>query len=334
MALAISPPAKAKPAIELTTSQKYQRLRERARVEVKMISHSGAAPRWIAARIVQKPNKGGAMCKWGTGLERFFHWNEIRPPQDDFDPAKPIASLGEIAKGALPALRAVPPYLDVEQPRPAAILISREDLLAGEQEPMPAAFVQVQSRDKKLPNRKSNSGAVPTAVGDFLKQQRVQRQISQLEVANLLSKSAKRARGGKTIFNSRVSQLELGKTLPTDDELIAYAETFKLDLDKLIDLRNQPRQPKAAPPSGVRQTNSAELRQIAETKQTPPPAPDVVETPTLSSAPLTSAPPMPEVDFASFTERLCACVPLPLDPEKRRTWFQLAVKLYQLGGQV
>src|SRR3954466_6358937 len=94
------------PYEELNNAQKYQRMRPKMLCEVKLISHSGAEPRWVEARI-KETNKGGAFCKVVDGhLERFFHWTELRPSAKwpDEDTRKPIATLGEIAVGKFPTL--------------------------------------------------------------------------------------------------------------------------------------------------------------------------------------------------------------------------------------
>lgn len=311
-----------------TALEKFQRLRAKARVEVRLIN--GA---WVGARI-DHTNRGGAYCKTDKGLETFFVWNMVRPPPDSFDPAKPIAKLGDIAKQT--TLRAVPPFLDTTPtpqppPRPiqttiapasagrTALLISREDL--GMPKP----------NQKRLPEKRKTELPRTSPIGNLLRGKRLERQISQLDMAKKLTKLTK---GGGAIYNSRVSQIELGKTLPTDEELIAYAEVFDLDLDDLLAARKHGRHAARAP------------------EATPPPAPDVeglngpasavAATPSqqtlvrvVPAAAAASPPPAPSslTDFAAFTDTLCAVSPLPLDRDARREWFQLAIKLFELASK-
>lgn len=128
-----------KAEIELTNQQKYQRLREKMLVEVKLISHAGGDATWNLARI-RETNKGGAFCRLENAhLDRFFHWSEVRPTAQP-DKARPFGTFGEIAKGefpsfappngAKPALPAPAPEarLAALAPRQAPVLVARERL--------------------------------------------------------------------------------------------------------------------------------------------------------------------------------------------------------------
>src|SRR6187399_2309345 len=85
---------------ELTTQQKYSRLRPKAIVEVRLLSHAGADEKWFQAKI-KDTNKEGAYCQiTGGTLTRFWHWREIRPCEATELP-RASATLGEVVQSHL-----------------------------------------------------------------------------------------------------------------------------------------------------------------------------------------------------------------------------------------
>ncbi len=303
-----------------TAQDKYQRLRAKARVEVRMING-----KWVGARI-DHTNRGGAYCKTDNGKETFFVWNQVRPPPDTFDPAKPIATLGSIAKTT--SLRAVPPYLDAEPaaaptptpppPRSAVLLISKEQLAMSDQ---PA----------RIP-----SGRTPNGIGNMFRERRMERNWTQGKLATELSKRTK-----TTVTNKTVSEIELGGCHPNDSELLGFAELFAVDLQKLIDLRE------TSP--ALRARTGTTFERALPAPKAPPPTPRPSPPPesegfneaaaaVSSSATLTSRPepPPPVTDgpaLLRFVETLCTVAPLPIDRDGRQQWFQLAIKLFELVGK-
>ncbi len=348
MAVALSPPTDEP---ELSKEQKYQRLREKSLVEVKILTLGGAEPKWVEARI-RTTNKGGAYCKCVTGLERFFHWNEVRPSKDSFDPAKPIASLGEIARG-LPALRALPPFLDVEPPtskgRPDSVLIPIDKVRMPKPQPQPRTQQPKSTKRKKAPERRKepDPDARVSAVGQMIYAERMRRNLNQIELAGMFLKYSKATKGGKMIFNSRISHIELGKTLPTDDELVGFAEVLKLDLDEMIEKRDQTDLAWAAAKLAAREAKHAarfapppaepEPAPGAEPEPEPPPPPPpreqtLVAVPSRPAA-VVAQPDAPrfQPDLAAFADGICSVSPIPTGLERRKEWFALVMQLYRLG---
>ncbi len=249
-------------SVEWTSGQKYQRLRKRDLVEVRLIATAGVPERWHEARI-DSTNPGGAFAELTSGrMKRFFHWKDVRKAATP-DTNKPIASLGEIAKGQLPTLVAAPPPpqkplpvfaaqvqsappAPAPAPQPPLVIFRREAPSMPDNKnsrtPHPPTIgnkiLTSAGLARALPNRRSNDPrAVGSQVGSLIAETRKSRGITQLGLADR-STAKNRARNGQAVYNSRVSQIELGKTLPTDDELLAIAEALDLSLEKMIDLRD------------------------------------------------------------------------------------------------
>jgi transcriptional regulator with XRE-family HTH domain len=280
--------------IEWTSGQKYQRLRKRDLIEVRLIATAGVPERWHEARI-ESTNPGGAFAELTSGrMKRFFHWKDIRKSEAP-DTNKPIASFAEIAKGQLPALPAEPApqkplpvfAAPAPAPAPAAALPTPPAapqpplvLLRAAREtlPMPAdknsrtphpqtdgqgRVLTVDGRARSLPNRHSNDPrAIGSRVGALIQETRKTRGITQLGLADRSTQKSK-GRQGSAVYNSRVSQIELGKTLPTDDELLAIAEALDLSLDAMIELRDTDQSERAAEANNRRELAERE-REKAE----------------------------------------------------------------------
>ena len=266
---------------ELTNSQKYQRLREKMLVEVKLLSQTSDEPRWVEARI-RNANKGGAFCRLIAGnLEKFFHWNEVRPSPKS-DNGRPMATLGEVAAHAIPSPRPAnppPPALVAAlAPRPAPsppVLISREALrmarpepaqtLTPSQPPTPSAgdialSKNYHSNARQLADQQSQAEPPeldPTRRFAVLPMRKSNSPESNDSECGLMIKGERMRRvmrqtdlalrvgeamGRKdTSYNSRISRIEFGKSHPTDDELVALAQVLGLDLAKLIEARDRDR---------------------------------------------------------------------------------------------
>jgi transcriptional regulator with XRE-family HTH domain len=328
--------------VELSNAEKYRRLREKDRVELKLISKAGAPATWVGGRIKNNVNKGGAYCRTDTGLERFFHWSEMRAAPDDFDPAKPFGTLKEIARGVLRAVPSEPepstaaPQSSAE--RPASLLISREDLGM----PKKVNIVPMQRRAAT----RSTERRTDTAIGEFLRNKRHERNWSQRDVAKAVSGPSSSGQ----IWNTRVSKVEMGHSLPTDDELLSYAELYSIELEELMALRAKDER-KARRQQRARGSESAESVVMPRAQQQgeqlpPPPTPaPAPETKTLSSRPeeppveflsknkvVQQPVPLLQADLAAFTDHIAEISPIPIDADRRRVWVRLVVELFQLQG--
>lgn len=342
----------------LTPQDKYRLFVKKHRCEVKIL-RKGKDPIWVPATIEDKPNKGGAYCRPDTGgVGKFFHWNEIRPSAETTTP-RMSASLGEMAGSKL--LRALPPYLDTQdEAKPtddpvvsanppeakSGVLISTKELAAA------AAMSDHDDDDDKHEPRRQRHSHKLTPIGDLFRRKRLEKGQSQLSIAEIL--------GGTT--NSRISQIELGKAIPTDNELQAFTEAFRLDLDEVLRLRDESietrvdRRLKEHRSQAVPATGAAAAPE-ATAPDVPPPAPEPSSTTTLVSSGTRAAPlvniaelstadtqrdplpgPRPASDdaeaFAEFCLDLGAVAPVPRgDVERRKLWFSLSRRLFELNRQ-
>lgn len=267
------------PSAEWTSGQKYQRLRKRDLVEVRLMATAGVPERWHEARI-ESTNPGGAFAELTSGrMKRFFHWKDVRK-SEAADTNKPIGSLGEIAKGQLPTLVAPQPPAapaqkplpvfaaqvqsapPVPPPQPPLVLFRRENPnmpdAKNSRTPHPPTdghgrILTVHGQARALPNRTSNDPrAVGSRVGTLIQETRKARGITQLGLADLSTKKSG-ARNKSAIYNSQVSKIELGKALPNDDELLGIAEALDLSLDTMIELRDLDRSEREAEAKAARE---------------------------------------------------------------------------------
>lgn len=326
----------------LTALDKFRLFTKKDRCLVKIL-RPGKDPTWIGATILDA-NKGGAYCKADQGTERFFHWNEVKPSEET-GKRRTLASIGEIVGNKL---RQVPPYLDVAPepqappPRPPAepqsgvLLISRKELAAmGD-----SRVDDDEERDDGEPMRRRHNAHAHklTPIGELFRRMRLEKGQSQISIAEIL---------GTT--NSRVSQIELGKSIPTEDELLAFAEAFRLEIDELLRLRDESINTRV----DRRLKEHREVRDEPLRAAAPAPAPAPAREPDPAPAPPTTSStttlistrstselsmpdPMravsdPEDAFAEFCLDLGQLAPVPRgDVEQRKLWFALARKLFQL----
>lgn len=297
-------------SVELNSREKFARVKVRDLVHVKLVRMGARPPQWILARVLNT-HKGGAQCRTEEGprKDQFYNWSEIRPlPPETRDQHKPLATFGEMVRVATtaPALRSVPPFLDIEPPKPAespprreALLISRDDLKMA--------------NDRKPRQRLAHN---ITAIAQLFRAERVKRGWAQGELADALSIN------GLALSDQQVSKIELGRMPPTDDILIAFAEVCGLELDKVIAARDGDA-PKPAE-SAVMPAAPVVVPPVAAVAAPPPPS-AVVASP---------APEFPDAAerLAQFTEELFSIAPPPLDREKRKEWFRYAARLFALSG--
>lgn len=348
---------------DLTSQQKYNRISPKQTIEVR-IAGAAVNAQWLQAKVINK-NKGGCYCKLLTSsTERFFHWHDVRPLPNAEKP-KITATIGEIIRShsadELPRKTPMPPPPQLAQaiaPRPApptttllrvppappppqkaAILISREDLFMSD--PPPA-----NARAAALPIRGSKSReARDTEIGELIKGERLRRQITQLELAQLMNAASKSPSAG-AVYNSRISRIEFGKSLPTDDELVAFAEVLKLDLDALIAARDRDQAEQArfdaAKIEEARKQRARDERRAHRHAQALREGRVIHERPggrkSIEAAPIPEKPAPQKtkaarfVELAELVEAMIEIVPMPLDPELRKRWFQCVKELFKLSG--
>jgi transcriptional regulator with XRE-family HTH domain len=373
---------------EWTSQQKYQRMRPKDLIEIRLINQPGVDPKWHEARIVNT-NRGGAFAELTNGrLKRFFHWNDCRMPAKP-EKHKPLATLGEIATGVIPSLQAPPPPqkpLPVFAPTPAPAAVAAPapaPLVLFRRDPMPdnktsrtphpptdgnGRLITSTGVARALPTRVSNDPrAIGSQIGSFISEERKRRGITQLGLADLATAKSDN-RKNPAVYNSRISQIELGKSLPNDNELLAIAEALNLSLDRMIELRDTDESERAAERSAERERREIEkekeeraAREAREAVRRASIAPPVVRiepqrteaerqaavyqsAPSPDYAQVRAAIPEPppytppprvvamQTDLASFVESVEALVAMPVDREARKSWFACVMELYRLSG--
>lgn len=300
----------------LTSADKFQRLKPRALVEVKLIARTGLPPTWERARI-KETNKGGAFCRTERGKDGFYNWSEVRPCEVDPKPPSLTAPLGDVARGGL---RALPPFLDTEPAKPppppppvieadaqtvaeAALLISHEDLR------------NMQAK----PKRQKHIHQI-TPIASLFREQRLKRGWGQIETADRLSS------GELMVLGDQISRIELGKQPPSDDILIAFGSVFAIDLDVLITLRDGETKPAPLP-----EPRRSPVTVIPSPVVAPRPAPVVAIPARVSPTLPAPEPPDAAERMGVFTDQLMGLAPPPLDRDKRIQWFRLASQLFRLS---
>lgn len=303
----------------LTAQEKFRTIKERAIVEVKIVSRIGTPPAWIRARV-KETNRGGAFCRTEKGKDGFYHWSEVRPcpdidPRDDKH--KPFATLGEVMHGGL---RAVPPFIDTLPPKPPppppeatkpevkpVLLMTHDEIKNGG--PM-------QSDGKAKRQRHIHQ---ITPIANLFRAERLKRGWSQGELADHISDTSKTL----LVLGDQISQFELGKKAPTDEILIAFASVCGVSLDTIHKAQNE-REPlpvQSAPPAPV--VSAPAVYRPEPSVMTPYAAPPITRQDT--------PPPDYQEKLLLFTDNLMGLAPPPLDRDLRGEWFRLASRLYQLS---
>jgi transcriptional regulator with XRE-family HTH domain len=178
-------------------------------------------------------------------------------------------------------------------------------------------------KKKSLPARRKSvtSEPIPGSVGELIYTERRKRTISQQAMAEKLKTA-----GGKA-YNGRVSQLELGKTLPTDRELPILAKMLGLSIISLREKRDASakshrsmqakRRSSLLAPKPPERVAAKRLTRAAE----PPPAALAIVVPE----------PAGPAELADWIGMVDASVArMPVDPEKRRRWLNATVELFKL----
>jgi len=304
------------------------------RVEVKLVGRGGAPHRWAPGTLLDFHGKGASVrVNVGRGYQDFFHWSDVREPeQEQATESQPLATLGEIsARHSRPPLRALPPYLDTDQPgampepapesaRKEAVLITHEGLRDMAKEDDSDRVEETAPRRRRKHQRRAHS---PTPIGNLFKQYRLQKGLGQIDFAELIKSQS-----------WRICRIELGDAMPTDGELLEFSFAFGVEIEDLERMR------KASAEPGARSLPASAVIMKAEPLPLPPepPAPRAPEPPAPAApapAPttLTSAPHAPAEGepFEDFVERLDGVVAIPTDKETRKLWFAMARRFYELA---
>ncbi len=315
---------------ELTNQQKFNRLRPKATVEVRLLSHTGAEAKWFEARI-KDTNKEGAYCQvMGGSLTRFFHWREIRPCAATELP-RASATLGEVAQTHLK------PVVDLprREPLPAPPAL-RAALVPAAAPTPPASLVRLTRPEQQQQQAQPSE---PKTTGEMIRSARMAAGLSQEALAAKLAKLA----GDSRITNKRLSTLETGFRPPSEPEQLALAEALGIDLAQLIAACESDTIEKEKEARRKRdresQRRKREERARLEGRELPRRASKYYR-PDESPAPVASkparaqraAPSRSSGTLEDLIDALIAVVPMPIDPAERKNWFRCARELYALSG--
>lgn len=237
-------------------------------VEVKILRR-GFAPIWKRGVITDLAGKGAFVCT-GPQATDFYFWSSLRRISSQ-NPSKPTATLGEVVLHNQ-AKRSPAPPPEPPEPAPAP-------------EPPPAPPV-IDASHPILP---------PLATA--IRMWRLSVNLTQTEAAELFDTD-----------QSQFSRLELGKTVPNDDQLKTFAELSGSDIEELLDAAAVARFKRAVP---------------ARVQPAPPPP---------ASAPPRTATSIeaPEDDYATWSLQVEAIAPVPTNRDARRRWFTLVRELFDL----
>lgn len=169
---------------------------------------------------------------------------------------------------------------------------------------------------RPLPKRRKNVQMDPISgsIGALLREQRLEKQISQTKIAERLAKVS-----GGAPYNGRVSQIELGKSLPTDKELAVFASLFQLSVPTLRAKRDASTK-RPWPKKGKGKTIIVNA---------PKPATRLAaKTARAAGQDAAGAPAV-----ADWIEMVDGIVRMPLDPDSRKRWFAATMELFTLRGQ-
>lgn len=311
-------PAEISQGTELTNQQKFHRLRPKAIIEVRLISHAGAEPKWFRAKI-KDTNKEGAYCQLlDSPHTRFWHWRDVRPCEETELP-RVSASLGEVARlheelhqateqprtAPLPPppalVAALAPVAPISPPAPPVRLI-REPAKVETPAPAPTGLVWVHA-------------PAGGELGTLIRAERMRRQMRQVELGKLVTPNAGN-------LNAYISKVETGALLPTDDDLVVFAESLGLDLDTMIAARDRDKSKRV-----VQAKHEAHKKQDRERKRALR-AEKIHARESLAPTPAPTRAAFAELE--DLIEALIAIVPMPGDSEQRRTWFRCARELFEI----
>jgi transcriptional regulator with XRE-family HTH domain len=315
---------------ELTSQQKFHRLRPKATVEVRLVSHTGADERWFEAQI-KDSNKEGAYCKISGGtLTRFWHWREIRPCAATELP-RASATLGEIVQTHLKPVEELPRRTPL--PAPPALRAALVPALAPA---TPAPLVML-SRAPQQQQQAEPDEPLPTA-GEMIRRARGAAGLTQDALAAKLAKLL----SDPAFTNKRLSSLETGFRAPSEAEQLAIVEALGIDLAQLLaacegDAARRAKEIKlkqARESAQRRREEKARLagREIVHRKSAYRPREAAPNTPPATRVSRHAAPAASGQTLEDLIDALIAIVPMPMDADERKNWFRCARELFALSG--
>lgn len=167
---------------------------------------------------------------------------------------------------------------------------------------------------KRLPKPRANAKSAPnTPLGILLHKTRVQKNIAQREIANAISKKL-----GGSPNNARVSVIELGKKVATDDELAIFANILGLSLPTL---RAKRAESKPAIKAWARKEYAQKL------------APKSPERVAAKLGRAREPEPAGVPALSDFIDLIDGIVPMPAEKDARKRWLASTMELFKIGGK-
>lgn len=172
-------------------------------------------------------------------------------------------------------------------------------------------------RKPGLPSQRKNvqTEPIPGSIGALLRKERIAKQIPQSAIAAKL--------GFKN--NGTISQIELGKKIPTDKVLSVFANMLRLSAPTLREKRDAStrrpwaqKKPKGIPVINARKPPSRLAAKTSHAIYQPDPEP---------------ADPAGAPAVADWIEMVDGIVRMPFDPADRKRWFAATMELLALRGK-
>ena len=265
---------------------------------------------WMRGRVKDVHGRG-CFVILDSGQTNFYYWNDLRPvPMVKRAPPGPLtAKLSDVVAAKPPPAYTVVPTSPIPTQTPTD---------KPNKTPAPATS-QAPDREKVKPmSGPTRNGRppiklrhTPTPIGDLFRKVRLQNGLSQSATGKKLNE-----------YDQVISKIELGDKLPTDDNLLAFAQEFNYPIQELIDLRAQ---------SVIHAPVPAEQQPAPKAVQTKPngsafqPSSTATEFPPSKRAGLTG-----RISFAQLADEIERLVPVPADRERRSAWMGLVQHLYEL----
>ena len=208
------------------------RVRPGAACKVRRRGFTGQAFTWVDGTFKEVHGKGAFVITAKDGNSNFYHWNEIEVTYAPSPPTmKPsLATLGD----ALPALARL------ATPDRSQIAVAAEPPPAprpAPPAPRPSTPPLSQARQRAPSTRHLHQ---PTAIGTELRRARDEDGQTQATASKALGISA-----------TRLSNIETGAIIPSDDELVLFSAHYDLPLEELEALADAPPPVTAAPAGPV-----------------------------------------------------------------------------------
>jgi transcriptional regulator with XRE-family HTH domain len=315
--------------LELTNQQKYNRLRPKMIVEVRLLSHAGAEEKWFQAKI-KDTNKEGAYCQiTGGTLTRFWHWREIRPCEAT-EQQRATATLGEVAQTHLKPVSDLPR----REPLPAPPAL-RAALVPTAAPSPPASLVRLTRPEQQQQAQPDE----PQTAGEMIRRARMAAGITQGALADKIA----RLTSDQSFTNKRLSAIEVGIRPPSEPEQLAIVEALGIDLAQLIAACERDAARRAREDKSKRERERAQRRRIEraaiEGRTIAPrsspyrPREALLATPSPAPSKRAATRAAQGGTLEDLIDALIAIVPMPVDAAERRNWFRCARDLFALSGE-